>query len=236
MDTEVQAAVGQRAGTEPPCADGAHIQRHDGYVYAAVCDGAGHAPDTVAYANLAPAVITHTSAVVGGLAAMITAGQMAHAYDTPPHVSAVTARMAPDGRTWLYWIGDCRAYGWDGQRLAQHTTDQTLGEFLRLNGGVPEDIARRHDNWFRLGLWQATSATVMEGAIPAETGLVLLTTDGIHDQIPHGEMERLATEHEGDPQALADALTAAAPEDDGGYRDDATVIVLRRHTPKENRP
>lgn len=232
----VEAAMAQRPGTEPPCADGAHIQHHDGHVYAAVTDGAGHRPDTVAYAQLAPAVITHASAVVGGLAAMITAGQMAHAYDTIPHVSAVSARMASGGRTWLHWIGDCRAYGWKGGRLVQMTTDQTMGEFMRHNG-QPEEMADRHDNWSRAGLWQASFATVMEGFIPADVDAVLLTSDGVHDQIPHDEMERLVAEHADAPQALADALAAAAQEDDGGYRDDATIVVLLRHdTPKEPTP
>jgi serine/threonine protein phosphatase PrpC len=234
MTTSVEAAMARRPGTEPPCADGAHIQRHDGHVYAAVTDGAGHHPDTVQYAQLASAAITHLAAAVGGLAAMITAGQMAHAYDTIPHVSAVSARMAPDRGTWLHWIGDCRAYGWVGEQLSRHTTDQSMGQFLRFNGQA-EEMADRHDNWSRMGLWQAAAATVMETSIPPEIDLVLLTSDGIHDQIPHDEMERLVAEHADDAQALADVLAAAAAEDDDGYRDDATVIVLlRRHTPKES--
>ncbi|MGW4731677.1 hypothetical protein ACWEQC_21345 [Streptomyces shenzhenensis] len=47
-------------------------------------------------------------------------------------------------------------------------------------------------------------------------------SDGVHDQIPAETMERLVR----DPQALPDALVAAAQEDEDGYRDDATAFFL----------
>lgn len=50
------------------------------------------ASDTVRYARIAPAVITHIGAMLGGLAGLITAGQMAHACGRPPHVSACRSR------------------------------------------------------------------------------------------------------------------------------------------------
>ncbi|GGX34004.1 SpoIIE family protein phosphatase [Streptomyces noursei] len=224
----VVVGVAQRPGTEPPCADGQDVQRRGRRVCAAVVDGAGHHEAVVRYASVTPAVMTHTGMAVVGLAALMTAGQMAQAYDDPPHASAVYACMEPGWPTSIHWIGDCRAYGWGGETLTQRSTDQTMGQWLRWNGGVPVEIAEDHDNWARLGLAQASAATCRQVEIPEEVSLVLLVSDGISDQVDQETAEALCRTHEADPQALADALVAAAEEDDEGYRDDATVIVLLR--------
>lgn len=46
-------------------------------------------------------------------------------------------------------------------------------------------------------------------------------SDGVHDQVPHGAMESLALRYEDDPQALSEALVAAAATGADGVRDDA---------------
>jgi serine/threonine protein phosphatase PrpC len=228
-DATVTVGVAQRPGTEPPCADGADVQRRGHRVSAAVVDGAGHHQDVVRYAAVTPPVITHTGIALGGLAALIAAGQMAHAYDTPPHAAAVYASMEPGQPTMIHWIGDCRAYGWDGTRLALWSTDMTMGQWLRINGGVPVEIAERHDNWARLGLPQAAPATCRQVEIPETTTLVLLLSDGVSDQVAHEAIEELCRTCGTDPQALADQLVAAAQHDTDGYRDDATAVVLLLH-------
>jgi serine/threonine protein phosphatase PrpC len=194
-------------------------------VCAAVVDGAGHDEAVVRYAHFTPPVITHIGMTMGGLAALTTAGQMAHAYDVPPHASAVYARMEPGQPTMIHWIGDCRVYGWDGHALTQWSTDQTMGEYLRRNG-VAVELAAAHDNWSRTGLAQSGAAMCCEAQIPQSVRLVLLLSDGVSDQVGHARMEALCRTHASDPQALADALTAAAEADEEGYRDDATVIAM----------
>ncbi|MFF1348523.1 SpoIIE family protein phosphatase [Streptomyces sp. NPDC058322] len=244
MDKEKIAAVAvgiaQRPGTEPPCADGAHVHRRGGRVTAAVVDGAGHRDETVEFAGHAPVVITLMGMAMGGLVGLTTAGRMAEAYEWPPHVSAVYASMEPGRPTGIHWIGDCRAYGWDGTTLTQWSTDQTMGQWLRWNGGktielVPAEVAETQDNWPRLGLTEATEMTCRQVEIPEDVPLVLLVSDGISDQVPEEVWTDLIRQHETDPQALADALVAAAQaeiDDETGepYRDDATVVVLRRPT------
>ncbi|WP_243741138.1 SpoIIE family protein phosphatase [Streptomyces sp. 8K308] len=103
-----------------------------------------------------------------------------------------------------------------------------MGEWLRRNGGVAAEIAEHHDNWARLGLAQASAATCGETEIPAEIPLVLLMSDGIPDHVGHEGMEQLCRELGDRPQDLADALVATVKEDDGGYRDDATMVALLR--------
>lgn len=231
---KIVVGLAQRPGTEPPCADGADVQRRGEVVCAAVVDGAGHHPEVVRYAVITPAVITpavitHIGTAVGGLAGLMTAGQMAAAYDRPPHASAVFACAQPGQPTSVHWIGDCRAYGWDGITLRQWSTDQTMGNWLRWNAGAAAELdAVKHDNWSRLGLAQAGAATCRQVQIPSEVPLVLLMSDGVSDQVPPEKLARLCQEHATAPQLLADSLVAAATEDESGYRDDATVIALLR--------
>jgi PPM family protein phosphatase len=108
------------------------------------------------------------------------------------------------------------------------STDQTMGQWLRVHGDVPADIVDHHDAWARLGLAQASAATCRQAEIPQDVRLVLLVSDGISDQVPEEIWRGLCKTHADDAQALADALVAAAEDDDTGYRDDATVIALLR--------
>ncbi|MET9700751.1 SpoIIE family protein phosphatase [Streptomyces sp. NPDC006529] len=94
--------------------------------------------------------------------------------------------------------------------------------------GVPVEIAKRHDNWPRLGLSQAGPATCRQVEIPETVPLILLVTDGVSDQVNPTALETLCRLHATDPQALAGALVAAVKEDGDGYRDDATVIAMLR--------
>ncbi|MFI5864611.1 SpoIIE family protein phosphatase [Streptomyces sp. NPDC051546] len=226
--TAVVVGRAQRPGTEPPCADGMDVQRRGRAVCAAVVDGAGHSADVVRYAALAPAVITHFGVVLGGLPGLMTAGQMGAAYDLPPHASAVVAFVEPGQPTSVHWIGDARAYGFDGTVLTLWSDDQTMGNWLRRNGGVAVELAEAHDNWARLGLAQASAATCRQVQVPEDVPVVILVSDGISDQISEETFTKLCRTHGKEPQVLADALVAAVQPEDDCYRDDATVVVLRR--------
>lgn len=70
--------------------------------------------------------------------------------------------MEPGQPTTIHWIGDCRAYGWDGAALTQWSTDQTMGQYLRRNG-VAVELTAAHDNWSRTGLAQAGAALCRVG-------------------------------------------------------------------------
>ncbi|MEU8540844.1 SpoIIE family protein phosphatase [Streptomyces sp. NPDC048717] len=233
----VRIGMAHRGGTEPPYADGAYVHRHGERVCAAVVDGAGHDQDVVDYARHVPPTIALTTMTMGGLVGLITAGRMAYAYDPvrPPHVSAVVATMEPGRPTSVHWVGDCPLLGWDGEKLTRYTTDQTMGEWLRRNSGksieiIPAEVAAAQDNWVRLGLAEATEMTCRQVQVPEDVPLLLLVSDGVTDQVDREAAEALCRRYAGDPQALADALVAAAEgtKDEKGelYRDDATVVVL----------
>ena len=99
-----------------------------------------------------------------------------------------------------------------------------MGQWVRLYG-PPFEIAEEYDGWVRVSLHSAAVATTRE--IEVSDPLVILTSDGVHDQIPAEAIEAFVRRHADDPQALADALVHAARPDQDGYRDDATAVVIR---------
>lgn len=229
-------ATATRQGTSADNADSSAVfhMPDSEWSGAAIVDGIGHGPDVVELSYLAAQVAARVgvrkTSILGVLAAAELAAGPAAALITPDAV-AVLALTAPDMETSLAWTGDCRAYGYDPatDRLTQRTTDHTVGQYLRVNG-VPIELAEEHDNWARCTLGKSSIATVHQ--VVVEDPLILLTSDGVHDQMTHETLENLVREHHTDPQALADAIVNAAQdfqdEDEPGgiYRDDATAIVI----------
>ncbi|MFJ1858763.1 hypothetical protein ACIOHA_15810 [Streptomyces anulatus] len=224
----ITTGLATREGTAQDNADAAKVYvLADGTVGAAVIDGVGHGPHTSATAPLLAETAARISARRGPLGGLLSASELiadAGADGEEADAVAVAVRVRPDDDiTVINWTGDARAYGWDGERLELYTDDHTVGRQLRANG-VALDIAREHDNWLRTSLARATIGTVYTASTRDQ--VVILTSDGIHDQMPPGVLEDLVREHQGEPQDLADALVAAAQPDADGYRDDATAVVI----------
>jgi serine/threonine protein phosphatase PrpC len=116
----------------------------------------------------------------------------------------------------LAWVGDVRAYAWDGRVLLPLTTDHTLAQYFRDRGTVPAP-AMEHQ-----------VLTSVRTAAPAEYGLaslaiparLLLTSDGVHKTLTHETMTTIMR-GAADPAA---ALVAAARE--AGTRDNTTAAVV----------
>lgn len=219
-----------REGTAEDNADAATVYvLQDGTVGAAVIDGIGHGPHTSATAPLLAETAARVTALRGSLAGLLTAGLLVSdpgADGEEADAVAVAVRIHPDDDVAVMsWVGDARAYGWTGRELRRYTDDHTVGQQLRANG-VALEIAKEHDNWLRTSLARATVGTVYTAGIRDD--LIILTSDGVHDQIPPLALQDLVREHAADPQALADALVSAAQADEKGYRDDATVVVVLR--------
>lgn len=226
----IRTGLATREGTAADNADAARVyELANGTVGVAVVDGIGHGPHTSATSPLLAEVAARISARRGPLAGLLTAAELIAdkgADGKEADAVAVAARVIPgDDITVINWTGDARAYGWNGQRLELYTDDHTVGAQLRANG-VALEIAREHDNWLRTSLARATIGTVYTAGV--RDRLVILTTDGVHDQIPADVLTGLVHDYEDDPVALATALVAAAQDDTDGYRDDATTVVIRR--------
>lgn len=215
--------IARREGTAGPLADAAAVYTSPttDRTAAAVVDGMGHDPDVVRLAPMLAETAVRVGAVRGALAGLLSAGLLL-ADPGRPDAVGVLAVTRPGGAD-LVWAGDCRAYRWDGV-LQQLTTDHNLAAYLtRAAKDAGPVTAAALADFVGVTLGQAVPATVPYLSVPA--GLLILTSDGVHDQVPPAAVEDLVHEHQDDPQALADALVAAA-EPAGGERDDATALVI----------
>lgn len=221
----------------PGSADAAHAwTAATGAAGAAVIDGIGHSAELHDLVDHWAVAAARTAAIRGALAGLATAALMAcdpGAGRTPrqaPDAVAVVAQAQPGDRTLICWVGDCRAYGWDGGDLTCYTTDHTVASWLARHGVDQQTADQLGSSGIYVGLSDATPATAHQASIPAGH-LAILTSDGVHDQIAPHVLEDLVRAHQDDAQALAVALVAAAQGDidkqGRPYRDDATCIVLR---------
>lgn len=223
-------AIASRRGTrEHNCDSARSYTAADGTTTVAVIDGSGNSAELADLVGVMATVAVRVGVRHGGLPGLISAGDLF--VDDDYDGAAVLAVVHPHGPAVVSWIGDCRAYRFDGAELRQYTTDHTMGQQLRASGGVAVEFTQTHDHWLLVGLRGATAATVRQVWIPdcgqelPAGNLILLTSDGVHDQVDHDTMTALVRTHAAEPQALADALVAAACKVDG-YRDDATVAAL----------
>lgn len=227
---EITTATATRQGTGENNADAAVIHRLPGarIVAAAIVDGIGHSEGTPEWAQVAAEVAARVAARKTTTIGILSAADLTKVPDSakvrPDGVGVVAVADPDDDEIAFAWTGDSRLYAWTGDTLEQLTTDHTVGQYLRYNG-VPMELAKTHDNWLRTTIGKSNPATVHGAA--TEYFAVILTSDGVHDQLEHEVLEGLVREHIfGDLQVLADAIVAAVVANESGYRDDATVIAL----------
>ncbi|MFE0133276.1 hypothetical protein ACFWY6_17155 [Streptomyces sp. NPDC059037] len=217
--------IAQREGTGGPIAVAAatYTSTSTGMTAAALVDGMGHGAEIVRLAPMLAETTARVGAARGAMAGILSAGLLL-ADPGEPDAVGVCAVSLPTGGAEVAWAGDSAAWHWDGEHLERLTTDATLAAYLSRAAG--EDIpVHALADYVGITLGRAIPATVRYVSVPAG-GHRLLTTDGIHDQMPPGAIESLAHKHSSDPQALADALVAAARPDADGYRDDASAVVV----------
>ncbi|MFQ6330911.1 PP2C family protein-serine/threonine phosphatase [Nocardia sp. CWNU-33] len=148
----------------------------------AVADGVGdhllaaRAARTVA--NIAARVGARSGAVAGILAA-----QQKLLHEFPQEgadsvlVIAVLETDQPKGPCDIAWVGDCRAYRWNGRVLHQITTDHTVAEHFRASG---LHAAPRLNHLVTTSARTVRPAAVGHTATGSSRGRLLLSTDGVH--------------------------------------------------------
>ncbi|MFI5945535.1 hypothetical protein ACIBCB_35560 [Streptomyces uncialis] len=242
---QIITAIATRKGTRKYNCDAARVHRFPGtdMVAAVIVDGIGNTPKKAAFSRLAADSIARVSLRRDPLLGILHGAAL---NATPPGTRipedgvAAAAVAAPNGRTAIAWTGDALISGWTGETLVRRSTVQTMGTWLRDWGGTavtfhPEDgpdetVSMERGALVLDDLARSTLGRSSIDTVPLcfiEDPVVILTSDGAHGQIPHQAMENLAREHADKPRALADAIVAAAEPDKTGYRDDATVIVIK---------
>jgi protein phosphatase len=130
----------------------------------------------------------------------------------------------------LAWVGDSRAYLWNGQ-LRQLSSDHSYVQELIDQGAITAEQARTHPH--RNVVTQALGVTDPEN-LKVETiagelrpGFqILLCSDGLTEEVDDATIASLLGHPDLSAQECVDHLVSAAL--DGGGSDNVTVVVLRR--------
>jgi protein phosphatase len=139
--------------------------------------------------------------------------------------TTLTLACVAPGAVRIAHVGDSRAYLLQARRVTRLTTDQTLVEQLVQQGILPRARAHRHPERHvlaqALGMESEIRPELLQTELPGGARL-LLSTDGLHDQVGEPELAELASAP--DLAACADALIRAANR--SGGLDNATVLLV----------
>ena len=124
-------------------------------------------------------------------------------------------------------VGDSRAYRLRADALEQITTDHSLGAALVQSGVLTPEEAERHPQRSAItravGTERAIDVDVF--TVPAELDdLFLLCSDGLTDMLSEDAIAATLREADGDPEAAAKMLVAAANA--RGGEDNITVVLF----------
>ncbi|WP_019529916.1 PP2C family protein-serine/threonine phosphatase [Dasania marina] len=142
--------------------------------------------------------------------------------------STVVAAKSQGNGYEIAWVGDSRAYIWDGE-LKQITRDHSYVESLLAAGSISSAEAKVHPN--RNLITQAVGVageeglevSVVNGQLAAGQMLVLCS-DGLVDEVSDVEIATLLNESD-DGQTLVDVLIQAAVA--AGGRDNISVVIAQ---------
>ena len=135
----------------------------------------------------------------------------------------------------IAWVGDSRAYLWNGT-LHQLTTDHSYVQLLLNAGLITESEIPGHPSRNiisqALGAGGADKVNIKVDLVSGELGesdSLLLCSDGLSGEVADDSIATILSETTGN-QARVDRLIAAALE--AGGKDNVTVIVLTPQQPK----
>lgn len=150
--------------------------------------------------------------------------------DSLPMGTTMVALQVKDHHFELAWVGDSRAYLWNGQ-LRQISSDHSYVQELIDQGAITPEQARSHPH--RNVVTQALGVTDPE-SLKVETisgelrkGFqILLCSDGLTEEVDDATIASLLAQTDLSAQECVDHLISTAL--DGGGSDNVTVVLLRR--------
>lgn len=133
-----------------------------------------------------------------------------------------------DGNSYeIAWVGDSRAYLWDGSSLIQLSRDHSYVQQLLELGAISEDEAQEHPQ--RNVITQALGAGVKEVRVDIVKGKlakgdkILLCSDGLTSELSDNEIAAILARNES-CKSTSDHLVAAANKNGGG--DNISTILV----------
>ncbi|MBP2472178.1 protein phosphatase [Crossiella equi] len=190
----------------------------------ALADGVGDTRTAAEAARAAVDAATATLPARGPTEAVLAAQQavqlLPHTGDCVLVVAMPFADQLGSGYR-IAWVGDARAYRWDGRQLTRLTSDHTVAEYFRRQG-MTTAPAMEH-----------VVTTTVRTARPRDIGLVetrdeaglLLCSDGVYGRLDPATMTAVVARpaHWG---SRAQELVATAV--DRGATDNVTALLLTR--------
>lgn len=178
----------------------------------ALADGVGDSLEAARAALAAATAAVHVPALAGPIAAL----SAAHKAVVDGDCVLVVAQPYAGGYH-IGWVGDVRAYAWDGVDLWQLTSDHTLAQYFRDRG---RQVEPRMEHLVTTSV--RTAAPDDYGLTSTGTANLLLTTDGVHKTLTHEAMTAILRTAFDPAEALVAAAVAA------GTKDNTTAVMLSR--------
>jgi serine/threonine protein phosphatase PrpC len=140
--------------------------------------------------------------------------------------TTMTALFQRGGVTHWVHVGDSRLYPFRENRLVQITENHTPAGLLLSNGEITKEEARNHS--LRSFLFECIGCeefNVDQGSFDVKEGdLLLLSTDGLHDEVPEKEIAFIL-ESDGTVEDKLNALAQASLDARG--RDNITAVGVQ---------
>lgn len=179
----------------------------------ALADGVGDAPAAAHAARIAAAAAARTPVHKGPIAAVLAAQEAVLAQSSGDAVLVVAMPFESGYR--IAWVGDARAYSWDGTILRPLTTDHTLAEYFRAHH-QPTTPSMEHMVTTSV---RTTKRQEIGTAEFVGSGL-LLTSDGVHKPLNANEIREILAEPGRGAAGLVETALAH------GGSDNATALFV----------
>jgi protein phosphatase len=159
-----------------------------GRVVFALADGIGDDMWAAEGARVASDVAARTSSLLGPVEAILAAQRALQSLHTGADCVLVVAMPSAVGYQ-IAWVGDVRAYGWDGVVLKQLTTDQTVAEYFRAHDAIPSP---RMEHVVTNSLRNTRPEQIGQAAGDFES--ILLSSDGLHKTLSSQTIQAVLAE------------------------------------------
>ena len=140
--------------------------------------------------------------------------------------TAVVLRILSD-RYEIAWVGDSRAYRWNGNELQLLTRDHSLVQELLDTGSISAEEAINHPHKHLItravGMNNGNLEVEQVGGALGREDCFLICSDGLTGELSEGEISNFFRDL-GNEQDIVDCLIDAALE--RGGRDNVTVLVV----------
>lgn len=177
-------------------------------------------------------------AIADAQAAITRAIKLGHG--APGMGTTVVAALVHGGRYEIRWVGDSRAYLWDGKQLRLLTHDHSFVQELLDQGAITCEEAESHPEKSTLtrcigggDMVEGRSDRLSNSFFANE--LLILCTDGICGELSFEEIEQVVKQHtetSNCAQQLCKALVDSALERGGNDNATAVVVAAPAEAPK----